>query len=947
MKHFLPILLIAGLPMAAAARTIDAAEAGSIAADFMQQLSPGHTSAMKKAPARNGSAASDPQPYYIFNSSAGGYVIVSGDDRLGTILGYSDSGNIDPDNAPEGLRGLFGLYETAYQAVSSSSAVNSAAEVWRAPSVVVEPLLGEIEWGQNTPFNTMTPTYIANGKTTNYYTGCVACAATQIMRLYGYPQQGSGSKTYTDTKSKHTLSADFGNTVYDWANMPAAVPSSPTAAQTQAYSTLAAHMGVALEMQYEASGSGTYDMLVPYALRTYFGYDAAVRSHNRSYYSTSEWLGIIKAELDAGRPVFYGGSSDTGPGGHAFVIDGYDSADYMHVNWGWYGSSNGYFMINHLDPTSLGEGGGSGGYNLNQDMVTGIQPARTGSARDYALYGGVRLSVDGPFGSTFNVMTFLENIDVEPFTGQVDALLVDTDGNIAATLGGENVTVPGFANGYAGSLLFNPKNVGATVSGVPDGNYRIRLGYKAAGETAYTLMRHPKNLPAYADVIVSRGSISIAAKHEPAPDCVLREAIATDGDLYAGGQALVRFTVENRSADFVISDITLRLTKADDSAITFDATVAKTVYDQSVETVELLMPVDADTPAGEYTLSALVKTKDAEYPFDNTEAGRTTVTVLPASQTPVVRAASAMIWQAYNSPAAEGTIRQGDTFYGAVSLRNAASAGTAKVLARFVDEATGKSSPLVQLNLTFSDSRAQTATFARYIPFDPGKYRVELYQIADNYTETPIEPYGEAAIVEVVPSDNIVAEMVSFSLPERLTQGQSYAGSLTYKALQTVRQNLYIRVRQLTNTGGEIAYAEFSNNFTAGTEETLTFNYRPGSSLADGLYMLIAETGSTSAQTPMGNYDAYGRIIAIGNVDLSGIETIEAEDSAAAIWTEGRQLHIVAAGDNTVGSIAIYNVAGAIAARDTCDLSALPAGFYIVEVTLGNGNRATAKIHLR
>ena len=77
----------------------------------------------------------------------------------------------------------------------------------------------------------------------------------------------------------------------------------------------------------------------------------------------------------------------------------------MHVNWGWYGSSNGYFMINHLDPTSLGEGGGSGGYNLNQDMVTGIQPARTGSARDYALYGGTRLSVDGPFGSTFNVMT--------------------------------------------------------------------------------------------------------------------------------------------------------------------------------------------------------------------------------------------------------------------------------------------------------------------------------------------------------------------------------------------------------------------------------------------------------------------------------------------------------------------------------------------------------------
>ena len=86
-------------------------------------------------------------------------------------------------------------------------------------------------------------------------------------------------------------------------------------------------------------------------------------------------MGIIKDELHAGRPVFYGGSSDVGSGGHAFVIDGYDSADFVHVNWGWGGNSNGYFMINHLDPSSLGIGGGAGGYNLNQDMVTGIQPA--------------------------------------------------------------------------------------------------------------------------------------------------------------------------------------------------------------------------------------------------------------------------------------------------------------------------------------------------------------------------------------------------------------------------------------------------------------------------------------------------------------------------------------------------------------------------------------------
>lgn len=941
MKRFLPFLIAVALPAASSAKNIGPAEAEAIAADFMHLVSPATAGSPLKKAAGAKTDAGAPMPYYIYNAPAGGYVVVAGDDRLGTILGYSDRGAISPDSAPDGLRGLLGLYENAYAALSAMPDDNTATPMQSTPAVVVAPLLGEIEWGQDSPFNTMTPTYTSGGKSANYYTGCVACAATQIMRLYSWPQQGSGSKTYTDPLSKNTLSADFGATVYDWANMPAAVPIVPTDAQTKAYSTLAAQMGVALEMQYEAAGSGTYDMLVPYALRTYFGYDAAVRSHNRTYYSTTEWMDMIKTELDQGRPVFYGGTSDGGTGGHAFVVDGYDSADYVHINWGWYGRSNGYFMINHLDPTSLGEGGGAGGYNLNQDMVTGIQPAREGSARDHSLYGGVRLSLDGPFGDTFNVMTYLENIDVEPFTGRVEAVLTDADGNIAATLGGDDVTVPGFSKGYSGSLLFNPRTVKSTVSGVADGTYRMCLGYKADGEDAYKILRHPKGKPAYADVVVSRGYISIAAKHVPAPDCVLTEGISTDGELYAGGHSLVSFTVENRSADYVISDITLRLTSTDDPTVTFDATVSKTVYDRSTEDVELLMPVPADVPAGRYTLTALVKNSDGEYLFDDAATGRASVDVRPATGAPVVRACSDMIWR---TSAADGTLSQGDTFYGVISLRNAASAGSAKVLARFINETTGVSSPLVQVDLTFSDSRAQTVTFSRYLPFDPGKYRIELFQVSEDYRETPIAAYGTPTVVEVLPSESLVAEMESFTMPERLMQNTRYTGSLTYKGLTTARMSLYIRLRQLTNKNGGIIYMG-SQSFSTDVSKSLNFNFNVD--FADGLYMVIAETGTSSAQLPMGNYAAYGRIIPIGNVEFSGTDIIEAEERAAAIWVEGRQLHIVAAGDNTARTVAVYTPTGALAARDTLDLSALPAGFYIVEATLANGHHATAKILLR
>lgn len=942
MKRFLPLLAALVLPAAIEAESIGPAEAASIAEGFMQQLAPGTAGrTLQKAPVRN-ALPEENQPYYIFNAGTGGYVIVAGDDRLGSVLGYSDSGSIDPDNAPEGLRGLLGLYETAYMAVSASAA--PAADITPAsPSVMVAPLLGDINWGQDTPFNLMTPTYTSGSAAKNYYTGCVACAATQIMRLYTWPPQGSGSKTYTDPLSGKTLSADFGTTQYDWANMPAVVPDRPTTAQADAYSTLAAQMGIAIEMQYEASGSGTYDMLVPYALRTYFGYDAAVRSHNRTYYSTGEWMDMIKAELDAGRPVFYGGSSDSGNGGHAFVIDGYDSADYVHVNWGWYGSSNGFFMINHLDPSSLGEGGGAGGYNLNQDMVTGIQPARQGSVRDHSVYGATRMSIDGPFGDKFTLMTYLENIDVEPFSGQVEALLTDADNNIVATLGGENVTVAGFAKGFAGTLLFNPKNVGSAVSGVADGKYRIRLGYKTGTDDSWTLLRHPKGLPAYADVTVYRGTISISAKHTPAPDGVLREAMTTDGDLYAGGTALIRFTVENRSADFAISKITLRLTDVNNPSAIFDATLDKTVYDQSTEAVELLMPVDADIPAGNYFLTALVKNGDVEYPFDDTDAGRTVVKVLPAADGPVVRAASDMVWRSNISDGSDGTISQGDTFYGIISLRNAAAPGTAPVLARFVNESTGESSPFVQVNVNFADTRSQTVTFGRYLPFDPGTYRVELYQTGEDFTETPVPVYKNATLVTIEASDALTAEMVAFDMPSHLNQGTRVACSLTYRGLDAGRQNLYIRLRQFTNSGGEIAYMG-SQTFAVGTENSLSFNYTPGKTLADGLYMVLAETGSSSSQRPLGNYAAYGRVISMGNV--SGIDIVKAEEKAAAIWLEGTTLRVVPAGDNTVTALTIYNVAGTAVLRDNCDLSTLPSGLYIVEAVLSNGYRATAKIAL-
>lgn len=940
MKRFIYILLAAGIVQGAEARNITSAEAEEIAAGFMSGKAIGMQK-LRKVRAAD-SATENASPFYIYNREGGGYVIVSGDDRFGEILAYSYSGEIDMQAAPDGLADMLGMYAAAYEALPDSE-TPVGVPVMKTPIAVVEPLLGKIEWGQDAPFNSLTP--VSSG-TTHFYTGCVACAATQIMRYYSWPTRGTGSKTYTDPLSKNTLTADFGSTDYLWNSMPAKVPTLVSDQQTEAYSTLAAHFGVAVEMQYEASGSGTYDMLVPFALRSYFGYDAGVRGHVREYYSTSEWMSMIKDELSQGRPVFYGGTSDRGTGGHAFVLDGYDSEGFVHVNWGWYGNSNGYFRINHLDPSSLGEGGGAGGYNLSQDMVTGIRPAQDGSARDYAIYGESRLSVDGPFDGSYTMMSFLGNIDVEPFSGRVEGALVK-DGEVVAVLGGDNVSLAGFSKGHSGSQLLTIRNVASTIAGVADGEYDICLAYKGEGDTKWNILRHSNGLPSRHVVTVSAGKITLGEKHVPYPAVVQHSAIAADGDIYAGGYGRATMTIENLTGDYDISEITMRLSGIDDASAVFDSNVTVHVYNQSVENIDVTFPVSADITPGKYRLEGLIKADGKEYPFDLNGFAAAEVNVLAAPAEPVVRLVETPIWQVNNSTAAVADrLAQGEYVYITGVFRNAGTPGKAKILARLTNTATGQVSPLIMAEATFSGDRTVSVTFARQVPHDPGEYAVDFVQVADDCGQTPVKTTAEPLVITVDPSDAIVADVTKFEFPDRIAKSERVAFTLEATGRQTVTNTLYLRVRQLTNTKGEIVTMKSGTKFVAGEPVTVSGNYRPGSSIEDGIYMVIAEAGPSSTKTnPLGNHALYAKTIAIG--DVTSVEEIEIAKSTVAIWLEGRQLRVVAADGNELKSVDIHTAAGTLIAHNTYDLSSLTPGIYIVSATLANGSRTTAKIAVR
>jgi hypothetical protein len=220
--------------------------------------------------------------FYIFNKAdKSGYVIVSGDERAKSILGYSTSGSLDINNIPDGLRYWLSTYANEIRELQENIEISEITynpeTLVRAPAsnqqfaASVEPLLGNIKWNQSAPYNNLCPVYNTT-TSARAVTGCVATGMAQVMKYHQWPVKGAGSNTYTSETNKITSTVNFASTTYDWANMTNAYTSTSTDLQKTAVATLMYHCGVAVNMDYgESSSASTSDMAK--ALRNNFGYD--------------------------------------------------------------------------------------------------------------------------------------------------------------------------------------------------------------------------------------------------------------------------------------------------------------------------------------------------------------------------------------------------------------------------------------------------------------------------------------------------------------------------------------------------------------------------------------------------------------------------------------------------------------------------------------------------
>lgn len=418
---------------------------------------------------------------YVFSDGQKGFIVAAADDILPPLLGYSTTSAFDAASIPPALEQWLKGYglQLKYGMENGITALPpTRADVLET----ISPLCAT-QWNQGEPYNNDCPT-VDNVKAP---TGCTATAVAQVTKKHNWPVTGTGSHTYQCSEVKNPLTFNFGATTFDWKNMLNTYNSGKyTAEQAAAVSTLMAAVGNAACMSYDDDASGAYIYDALYGIVNYMKYDKGGYLADRAYYTKAEWENLIYSELQEGRPVVYAGYNSDG--GHTFVVDGY-AEGYYHLNWGWGGMSDGYFLLTALDPSQQGIGGSSSGYNTYQSALINVKPEAEGAEYRIIINQAGSLSTQRNFYSATDYIKFKVKAEwgdayFDPFT------LVDTSITMGVILtpesGGQGTFYPAstptdlkqYYGKFSGHSAIT--SIAVKVSSLPaEGTYTARAAFKA------------------------------------------------------------------------------------------------------------------------------------------------------------------------------------------------------------------------------------------------------------------------------------------------------------------------------------------------------------------------------------------------------------------------------------------------------------------------------------
>ena len=469
--------LLTAIPMLASAAPVTRHQAQEVARQFMIEkgMTTENAEMAFKAP-RRGQVADDYAYYYVFNAPHHqGYVIVSGDDRTAEVLGYSYKGSFDEHELPQHFKSFLQSYADEIQYLDDANVTGNQRAPRRANEEdyeAIAPLMSS-RWDQSAPYNNLCP----NGCPT----GCAATSTAQVMYHHKWPKA-----TIAEIPSYRTASYNYfqeavpAGSELNWDDMLDTYNSSSNSASRLAVAQLMSYVGRGIKMDYAYMGSGAYSNDMPPAINNYFDYQ--VTQIYRRNYTLEAFEDSIYQQLAMDCPVIFNGMSSGG--GHSFVVDGYESNHFFHVNWGWGGRDDNYFLLSVLNPynnTSIGSSSSSDGFSFDQDVLF-LKPGRETTA----FVNSLLMQIVG----VTNQGVLLEYYSVVSGSNVFELGLGDVvDGNMQPV---ENTLRKETLRQY---WIEEDKEI--RVSGLEAGVHHLVPIYRRLGESEWTYVAYP-----YAEVMV-------------------------------------------------------------------------------------------------------------------------------------------------------------------------------------------------------------------------------------------------------------------------------------------------------------------------------------------------------------------------------------------------------------------------------------------------------------
>jgi hypothetical protein len=359
---------------------------------------------------------------YVFDLEPTGYLVVPADTRIVPVIAHSYSSSFSWDENPSNIllhmlrTDLSMRLKAARLGDISKEVLEQNQDKWQyyiepaptrpkleqAVTTVYGPWLSPCStwdyssWSQRSPYNADCPWDSACGGRSAV--GCVATALSQILNYWQHPTSVSFYSSDSYSTSTHSIWVDAPSASFSGLSYNNCDPGDTAKAQ------ISFAAGVSVRMDYCRYGSGAVTARVAPALAgSWYPWDnpvpkrwnyisADLRTYNSNYswwgypYYTTEasFFNQMSSNMTQAHPAEM---AITNGGGHAINVDGWksDTREY-HLNYGWGGSSDGWYVLPTGMPT---------GYSVIRYAVMNIVPSMTTRSLTVSSVGSGSGTVSG------------------------------------------------------------------------------------------------------------------------------------------------------------------------------------------------------------------------------------------------------------------------------------------------------------------------------------------------------------------------------------------------------------------------------------------------------------------------------------------------------------------------------------------------------------------------